>query len=87
MQLAKGKLILNTDICQIILCPKSGHRVFVMSESGAWIELKELPGDLKGLVNGLDLAMSVLSGKFWIKGPMTNEDRMLTFPMKRNSNE
>lgn len=61
------KLILNTDICKIFK-DNGGHRMEVLTESGAWVELKELPGDLKGLVEALDISMNVLSGKFWIKG-------------------
>lgn len=64
----KGKLILDTEICKVYLS-KEGHRLFVLAESKQWIEMKEMPGDLKGLVNSLDLAISIVSGKFWIKGP------------------
>lgn len=78
MQKAMGKLILDTEICQIIKCQKLGeHRVFVMAENKSWYELKEFPADLKGLVNALDLAMNVVSGKFWIKGPAVDESRMI----------
>jgi hypothetical protein len=76
-KLAQGKVVLDTDICKIILCPKNGHRMFVLSESGKWMEMKEMPGDLKGLVNSLDLAINIVSGKFWIKGIALDESKMI----------
>lgn len=34
-------------------------------QDGNWLEHTPFPPDLKGVINALDLAMNVMSGKFW----------------------
>lgn len=69
------KRILDTEICKINFTGQ-GYQTLVLTESGLWVELKELPPDLKGLIEALDVSMNVLSGKFWIKGVVDNKKRL-----------
>lgn len=61
------KLILDTELCKIYFTGKE-YEVFILSERAGWIEHHPFEGDLKGLINALDLSMNVLSGKFWLRG-------------------
>jgi hypothetical protein len=56
--------ILNTPLCRITQ-EGTEFRVFIKMEGGGWLEHHPLPNDLKGLASALDLAISVVTGKFF----------------------
>lgn len=75
------KSILNHDLITIQLVEKSKgsqieHQVLIKTESGAWLEHHPFTGDLKGLINAMDLAINVMSGKFWIRAVHTTSTQL-----------
>jgi hypothetical protein len=60
----KAKKILDTDIVRIVLTDE-GYNVFIKMQNGSWLEHAPFEGDLKGLVNALDLAVNCCAGKFY----------------------
>jgi len=75
----KTTLVLNHPLCRIILDQNKGglgeHQVLIRMKNGEWLEHEPFPGDLKGCVNALDLAMNVISGKFYPRG-LANKEPM-----------
>lgn len=60
----KQKVILDTAICKIFQ-KSTGYHTYIKAQDGSWVEMAAYPGELKGLVNALDLAVNACSGKFY----------------------
>lgn len=58
------KQILNYDNCKINLT-ESQVQVLIKMQDGQWLEHAPFPPDLKGIISAMDLAINVMSGKFW----------------------
>lgn len=63
----KGRRVLDTDLCKVIE-DADKLRVFALAQSGIWVEFKDSPKGPKGLVEVLDLAMLIVSGRVWVQG-------------------
>jgi hypothetical protein len=66
------KTILNTETCRIIQTGE-GYRVLILARNGQWMENMPHSGDLRGLIGSLTLAIDVISGKVWLKGPVESK--------------
>ena len=64
--------ILNHQLCQIL---KSGdkYRLLITMHSGEVVEHQPFPGDQRGLVAAMDVATSILAGKFWLSHSLTKK--------------
>lgn len=73
----QNKLILNHPLCQIYQ-EESAYRVLITMSKGGVVEHEPFPGDQRGLVAAMSLAVDVLAGKIWL----SHVDRQSEAPQK-----